>query len=69
MEERIQRAEAAARKAVAAQQAAEEALDKIRMEARDRVSPDEEQQREEQAGATPNDPNQGDSQNGPAPDA
>lgn len=69
MEERVQRAETAAKKAVAAQQAAEEALDKIRMEDRDYRSPDEEQQRDNQDGSNPMaDNGQPEVQNGPTPE-
>ena len=69
MEERVQRAEAAAKKAVAAQQAAEEALDKIRMEDRDHRSPDEEPQRDNQDGSNPMaDSRQPEVQDGSPPD-
>jgi ABC-type ATPase involved in cell division len=69
MEDRVQRAEAAAKKAVAAQMAAQEALEKIRMEDRDRRSPDEDQAGDEQgASDAMADSSQPEVQNGPSPE-
>jgi len=69
LEDRVQRAEAAAKKAVAAQQAAEEALEKIRMEENDRQPADAPREGDERDGSTPMaDSRQADVQNGPTPE-
>jgi hypothetical protein len=69
LEERVQRAEAAAKKAVAAQQAAEEALEKIRLEENDRQPADTPREGDELDGSAPMaDSRQADIQNGPTPE-